>query len=313
MTKPLRPIALIAEELASAEQMARAAVDIPRDDPLIASMLDRNRADVERLRVELAEARSSDVQLSIEGRPVTGHRISAPYLARVINDLQAAYRAMAEAVSVEEKPGRTATTLTVASTSAGSFRVQFQTAEEALSLFDRPLSERTLEALFDVMSMSTNPNAGELLREWAATATEDSLRAVIRLAATLASSKGTAQFRWMPPEGGDHVLALPADRARALAVELAGATGREILTVRGHLGMAQDDPPRIRVTTADDEHVANVRDEDLLAVLPELLFGEVVAEIAVDMTTSPTTGAPSIRSELLSLRPADEGPYPDNT
>jgi hypothetical protein len=36
-----------------------------------------------------------------------------------------------------------------------------------------------------------------------------------------------------------------------------------------------------------------------------LIFQNVVAEIVVDMTTSPTTGAPKIRSELLSIRLED--------
>lgn len=69
--------------------------------------------------------------------------------------------------------------------------------------------------------------------------------------------------------------------------------------------MAQDDPPKIKIATDVDEHLAAVRDEELLYVVKDLLFSDVIAEIAIDMSTSPSTGAPTTRSELLDLRPDD--------
>jgi hypothetical protein len=305
MTTPLRPLAMIAEELAAAEEMADAVKHIPRGDPLVAIMLDGNDLDVERLRIELQDARSSDVEVSIDGRPVNDHRVNASYLSRIINDLQAAYRAMAEMLGDAAKPSRASTALTVAGTAPGSFRILFRTAEEPLSLFERPLSERALESLVSVIEFGTDSRSADALRDWAATAPEAGVRSMIRLAATLASSHGTVQVRWTPPGGTDRVVAISSERSRSLAADLAGATGREIIVVRGHLGMAQDDPPRVRVRTAVDDHVADVRDIDLLEVVTELIFQNVVAEIVVAMTTSPTTGAPKIRSELLSIRLED--------
>jgi hypothetical protein len=307
MTKPLRPIAMIAEELAAAERMSESTRDVPRDDPLVQSMLSANDDEIVRLRSELMDARSSDIEVSITGRPVVAHRVSASYLARMVNDLQGAYRAVAENISTTAKPSRSVTALTVAGTAPGSFRVRFRTADEALSLLERPLSERTLETVFSVIGEAVRADLSHRVRAWASSASEPSVRAIIRLAATLASSQGTAQFRWTPPGGNDRVVAVSAHQARSLAAALAGAVGREILTVQGHLGMAQDDPPRVRISTStDDEHVASVRDDELLLVVRDLLFRDVVAEIVVDMATSPTTGAPSIRSELLSLKAVDD-------
>ena len=303
MTTPLRPASIVADELTAAQSMAEASSTISRSDPLVAFMLRANDEEVAELRNELRESRSSDVEVSIEGRPVTEHRIGASFLARLINDMQAAYRATAEMVAgATVKPTRAATALTVAATAPGSFRVMFRTAEEQISLLEPPLSGRTLESLFDVISRTEHGDGPESLGAWAAQASEAGQRSLIRLAATLASSQGVAQFRWTPPGADTRVLALSSEAARSLAAGLAGAMGREVLNISGHLSMAQDEPPRIRITTEVDEFLLAVRDEQLLDVVRELLFQDVEAEVVIDMTTSPTTGAPLTRSELLDLR-----------
>ncbi len=82
---------------------------------------------------------------------------------------------------------------------------------------------------------------------------------------------------------------------------LAGETGREILTVRGHLEMGQDQPPKARIKTDASEYLASVPTDDLLDRVKDYLFGEVQATLAIDMRTSVTTGRPETQIELLDL------------
>lgn len=290
---------LIEADLADAERVVDVTSGLGRDDLLVNSMLSQNDREVVRLRDELRDALASDLEISIEGRPITDQRISNSYFARLLNDVQAAYRATWE--SLDGVPSRNAESmLTVVSTAPGSFRVRLRTAEENLSILEPARSERTLRVLFDLLSGSSVER-----HAWAGKAAQPALRSIIRFAATLASSQGRSQMRWVPPSGGSpRFVSLSTEDARLLAADLAGVPGMEIITVEGRLSRAQDDPPRVRVTNGSTDHTADVREDDLLALVQEYLFGQVVATIAVAMTTSRTTGAPVTRSELLELRRA---------
>jgi hypothetical protein len=184
--------------------------------------------------------------------------------------------------------------------------MRFRTSEEPLSLLERPLSERALGQLFEVLESSRGRDAEVFAVDWASRSPDASIRAMVRLASALAASHGTTQLRWTSLDGTDRSIQIEPDQARRLAAALAGKTGRELLTVRGHLRMAQDDPPKVKITSAVDEYIALVHDEELLYAVKDLLFGDVIAEIAVDMSTSRTTGAPMPRTELLDIR-ADDG------
>jgi nucleotide-binding universal stress UspA family protein len=103
-------------------------------------------------------------------------------------------------------------------------------------------------------------------------------------------------------------VSVTADAARSLAIALAGQSGREIVTVVGHLTMAQDRPPRVRVRTQDDDYVAGANTEEMLDRVKELLFDEVRATLVIDMRTSPSTGSPDVNIELMELEPAETRP-----
>ncbi len=306
MTKTLRPTKMIEAELADARAMAENTQSESRDDPFVAVMLDANDRDIARLTAELADARSSDLELSIEGSPVVDHRISVSYLNRVTGGLQSAYKALVRALVPKGQSLGAQGGLALAGTGPGSFRMRFSTNEEPLSLLERPLSERALGELFGLLASSNSPDM-TMAEQWASRSPEASVRAMIRLASSLAASRGVSQLRWTTIEGHDRVVHIAPAQARRLAAALVGHTGQETIVVRGRLAMAQVEPPRIKVTTPTDEHVAAVRDEDLLESVKELLFDNVVAEILVEMSTSDTTGAPASRSTLLDIRADDEG------
>jgi hypothetical protein len=54
--------------------------------------------------------------------------------------------------------------------------------------------------------------------------------------------------------------------------------------------------------------VCQRRDDDLLDDVKDLLFGDVEARIMVEMRTCATTGAPTQKSELITIGPAAEPP-----
>jgi hypothetical protein len=58
---------MIEAELADARLAAEESKSISRRNPLVALMLDGNDRDIEELSAELAAARSSDLEVSIEG------------------------------------------------------------------------------------------------------------------------------------------------------------------------------------------------------------------------------------------------------
>lgn len=311
----IRPIEQIARELEAAEAFASETTGVPSSSVLVAFALEQNDLELDALRRELAEARSSNVELSIEGTPVTEYQISVSYLNRVTGSLQAVYKAIARTLTTTGQLAGQQGTLRLASTAPGSFKMMFRTAEDDdLNLFEKPLSDRALGELFELLEAG---RAGQhaVAAQWASTSDESAVRAMIRLGAALAASRGTTQLRWTSLDGHDRTLALSADNARRLASTLAGQAGQEIVEVRGRLRMAQEDPPRVRIRTETDEHLASVGDDDLLDEVRGLLFTDVVAEIAIEMSTSPTTGAPTTTSHLLHIRGIDRvgGPATDES
>ncbi len=305
--KRIRPVKQIQRELEAAEAFAAETRGVVRSSPVVSLMLDDNDHDLEALRRELAEARSSDVELSITGTPVTQHQISVSYLNRVTSSLQAAYKSISRALASSGQPVGQQGTLRLAATAEGSSKMLFRTTEDDdLSLFEDPLSDRALSELFRLLEAGRSSD-NRIVEEWAARADDSAVRAMIRLGAALAASHGTSQLRWTSLDGADRTLALNADNARELASTLAGQTGQEIVEVRGRLRMAQEDPPRVRLgTETDDEYVASVGDDDLLDEVRGLLFTDVIAEIAIEMSTSPTTGEPRTKSHLLHIRSNDD-------
>lgn len=304
MTTPLRPTNQIAAELAEAEALADRYPSAATSDPFLAAMRDQNEAEVQRLREELRSAASGDLQVSLDGKPVEDHSVSLPFLNRVTSELQSVYRSLARSESDDGAARREETGLVLAGTGPGSFRLELRVPGGQMELLRPSLADRVMETMLQLLSAPVTE--GAYAAEWAQRVDESAVRAVIRLTSALASSGGTTQLRWRSARDEETTVALSATQARSIAAALAGETGREILSVTGHLTMAQDDPPRVKIQTQIDEHRADVKDESLLDDVKELLFGEVTAEIVVDMSTSPTTGRPSARSELLSLARAEQ-------
>lgn len=300
MTAP-RPVELIRHELETALALrARYEARSPVDDPWAQRMVQDNEHDVERLSAELALALSGDLQVSLDGTPVEDHRISVPYLNRVLEALQATYRAVLRSMA-SEKLRRTDYTLAMSGTAPGSFKVLLRVPPAQMQLLEEPLVDRAMDVIVELMAAAEQGTVAERGPEWAASADESAVRAMIRLASALAGAKGTAHVRWRAASGQERTVTVTAEAARSLAIALAGEAGREILTVTGHLEMGQDRPPRVRIRTSEDEYVAAVDNPELLDRIKELLFEEVVATLVIDMRTSPTTGSPGIDVELLDL------------
>lgn len=299
----MRPSELIDHELRAAENLAQHFSEHPSDDPLVAIMREQNTERLERLQGEQALAHAGALEVSLDGEVIKGHDVPLPFLARVVGGLQSAFRAHVKVFAPEGSPITKIGTLNLSATGPGSFRMALKGPVEPLELLDAPTSDRALGALMDLLSYASG-QVGLHPGEWAQSAPEPAVRATIRLVATLAGSRGTTQVRWRPVDGNERIVVLTAEQARALATALAGPSGLEVVVVTGHLSMAQDAPPRIRVQTSDDSWVATIEDAELLEPVKDLLFTEVVATLGVEMKTSQTTGAPSTSNELLDLRPA---------
>jgi hypothetical protein len=263
-------------------------------------MRDENVREIEWLQEELAQALSGHLEVSLSGSPVEDHRVSVPYLNRVLETLQGTYRAVLKSIA-PEKITRAAGTLAVAGTAPGSFKVSLSAPTTQLELMDEPITDRGMGIILDLLTAAEAGEIGHVGPEWAARVEEGAVRSMIRLAAALASSRGTTHVRWRAASGEERLVAVTADAARSLAASLAGEAGREIISVTGHLEMAQDRPPRIRVTTDDDDYVAAVNSPEMLDLVRDLLFGEIRATLVIDMRTSPTTGSPGVDIELLDL------------
>lgn len=300
----LRPTKVIESELESALALRQSYADQPTNDERVAWMRRETELEVARLKRELADATTGVLELSLDGRPVVDHSISVPYLGRAVLALQGAYRAsmksLGETSGIPSDP-----TLSLAATGPGSFKLMLRTAPAQLELLSDPLVDRSMAVLVDLLAAAQDGTIGDVGPTWAERADEKLLRSMIRLSATLASSRGTTRLRWRRVSGEEQLVVLTASAARSIAATLAGQPGREIYPVVGHLAMAQDTlTPRIRITTATAEtYVADVKDEELLAQVRSLLFETVEATILTVMSTSPTAGTASAKSELLDIGP----------
>lgn len=301
--KTMRPVSLIRHELSTAKAFRTAYVDHPATDRFAREMVKDNENEIADLRRELAEALSADLEVSLDGRPVEDHRVSLPYFNRVTQSLQAAYRAIFRSLTADGSLKRGDAILAIAGTGPGSFRVTFKAPPEQLDLLNEPMTDRAMVELLTLLRAGERGDS-DAPRVWIERADESAVRAMIRVAASLAGSHGRTSFRWRSASGAEEIVSLTAERARELATSLAGALGREIVHVIGHLSMASDDPPRVKVRTDDDEFIADVVAEELLDVVKDVLFGQIRATIVIDMTTSPTTGQPKTKRELIDLEPA---------
>lgn len=294
-----RPVGQIQHDLLTAMAYRERYTDRSTSDPWVIQMRDANESEIKSLQLEMAEALSGDLEITLEGQPVTGHTVTVPYLSRVLGALQATYRSIL--TRMDESAGRAGSTLSVAATAPGSFVVAVKTPPAQLEFFDTPVTDRAMNEIVSLLTSSIDGRESEAGPAWAQSTEEPTVRAMIRLAAALASSRGRTRIRWTPVSGHEQLLALTSDNARRLATSLAGDPGREVVIVTGHLEMAQDRPPRVRIRTADDEFIASVKQDELLSTVRELIFSEVQATLMVDMRTSPTSGSPVIETELLDL------------
>jgi hypothetical protein len=266
-------------------------------------MRSANETELARLEIELREALSGVLEVSLDGLPVEDHRVTVPYLNRVLESLQSTYRAVFRSLSQDKHLRRGEATLSVVGTSPGSFRVSLAIPPKQLDLLGDPTADRALSAIVTLLAAAEQGTAAEAGRVWAETSDETAVRSMIRLSASLAGSRGVTTIRLTEASGSQRVVAVTYAAARDLAMSLAGQAGREVLSVTGHLEMAQDRPPRVRVRTDDDEYLAAVSDE-LLDRVKSLLFDTVRATLVIDVRTSATTGSPDVDVELLDLEPA---------
>jgi hypothetical protein len=219
----------------------------------------------------------------------------------LLEGLQSTFRATCRAIAPEGPLRRADATLSIVATAPGSFRVLIMTPPAQLELLDTPLVDRALTSIVDLLETAERGTTAVDIPVWAAASDEPVVRSMIRFSVALAGSEGTVSIRWRGMASDERLVAITSEAARDLAVALSGEAGREILTVTGHLEMGQDQPPRVRIRTADDEYLARVNTEELLDRVKDLLFGEVQATLIVDMRTSPTTGSPGTQIELLDL------------
>ena len=303
----MRRLADIDFDLATAQRYKDAYVDRATKNSLVVLQRQENDREIATLLAERTAATTAELEVSLEGQAVEGHVVTVPYFQRVLEQLQGAFRTLRRAaLAPGERLSRTEGALRLAGTGPGSFRAYFDLPTTQLVLGQLPRGDLALRDLLQLFEAAGQPHDTQTIATWAETADEPALRAVIKLAATLASSGGTTAFRLTMADQVEHLVSVAPDQARNLAIALAGPMGREVLSVTGHLAMAQDDPPRIRVETSDDEHLADVPldNEELLERVKALLFSEVQATLVVDMRTSVSSGRPSQRTELLDVRQA---------
>ncbi|MHB8246132.1 MAG: hypothetical protein ACYDGN_12415 [Acidimicrobiales bacterium] len=300
----LRSASQIRHDLATAVEYQQKYSSRPSDDPLVKQMRSANDAEIEKLRAELHDALSGVLEVALDGAPVEDHRVTVPYLNRVLESIQSTYRAILRSLSEDKHLRRGEATLSVAGTGPGSFRVALAIPPTQLELLDDPMADRALGTIVTLLAAAQAGTSGEVGRQWAETQDETAVRSMIRLSASLASSRGTTRLRLTRTSGVEELVVVTSEAARDLAMSLAGQAGREVITVTGHLEMAQDRPPKVRIRTLDDDYVAAVSDEQLLDQVKSLLFDTVQATLVIDMRTSATTGSPDVDVELMDLEPA---------
>lgn len=300
----LRTREAIERDLATAHAYQTGSGQRPSTHPLVHQMRVANDRDIKRLEAELAAAKSGELELRFVGPAFDQHKIGLPLLSRVLETLQSTFRAAYRSVSPNEHISRGEATLALAATGPGSFRLFLTTPPAQLDLLAPPLADQAMDEIVELLDAAGHGVASQMAPPWAERADEGYVRSMIRLAATLAGTQAQTSLRWVPVGHAERLVNLASDQARALAIALAGETGREILTVTGHLEMGQDQPPRVRVTTPDDDYLARVPTPELLDRVKDLLFDEVQVTLAVDMRTSPTTGRPDTEIELLDITEA---------
>lgn len=302
--KPVRPIAHIRRDLATAGAYQQRYQQRPSDDPLVLMMREANDQEIRALELELKEATAGELELTLLGPAYELHRVGLPLLTRILGNLQSTFRAVYRSRTPSGSMRREEATLSLVATAPGSFKVAVATPPTQLDLLEpMPLVDQVIAEIVRLFVAAEEGQAGEVAPAWAATQDEPVLKAMIRLSAALAVTQGSTAIRWHGVSTPEQMVTLRKEDARDLALALSGQPGREIITVTGHLEMGQDQPPRIRLRTADEDYSAKVPAE-LLDRVKELLFGEVQATLIIDMKTSPTTGSPDTDIELLDLSEA---------
>ena len=305
--KPIRRIADIRHDLDTARAYEAKYASQPTDDPWVQRMRADNDREIAALQQELTLARSSELELSLEGLPIHDHSVAVPFFQRVLEQLQAVFRsARRTSLPPGESLSQKDSALLLDRTAPGSFRAYFNVPPTQLELGDLPPADTALIAIIDLFAAAQDQRLDDVARRWAARADEPTVRGMIKLASTLASARGRTDIRLLTADGAERLVRLSAEDARQLAVALAGETGREVISVVGHLQMAQDDPARVRITTSNDQYLAAILNEELLDRVKQLLFLQVTATLVIDMRTSPSTGAPTTHTELLDLDQAPD-------
>ena len=299
----MRHLALVRHELETALAFRNATAAREPTDSLSRMMLEQNEHEIAGLQQELSEVLATDLEVVFEGGPVTQHSIGVPYFQRILESMQATYRAMRRSLlPAGESLSYRDSTLLLAGTAPGSFRAFLQ-APGQLELIGESQADLALFELMTLLEAGTHPDPGPII-EWAATADERALRAMVRLSSTLAAGSGVTTVRFRSAKGVDRRVTVSAEHARRLTAALVGGgSGVEVVVVTGRLEMAQERPMRVRVRAPTEDYTATANDE-MVDTIRDLLFSEVQATLSIDMRTSPTTGAPSQRAVLLALGPA---------
>ena len=302
---PIRRLADIRLDLETALAYRSRYAQRTTDDPTVRLMREANDRQITALELELSIALSAELEMSLEGAAIEDHSVAVPYFQRVLEQLQAAFRAFRRSsLAPGESLPRRESSLRLAGTGPGSFRAYLRVAPTQLDLLQLPPADVALTGILDLLATAQDDDALSGLRSWAAQANEPAVRSMIKLCSTLATSGGRTDLRLTAADGSERLVRVTPEQARIVAVALAGETGRELVTVTGHLQMAQDDPPRVRIITETDQFVASVPSEDLLDRVKELLFLDVTVTLVMDMRTSASTGAPTTHIEMLDLEQA---------
>ena len=274
----------------------------PSDNPLVLMMRSANDQEVVDLNAKLVEATAGDLEVTLSGAPYEGHRVPLPFITRVLESLQSTFRASCRAIAPQGKLRRPEATLSLAATAPGSFKVLIMMPPAQLDLLEPPIVDHAMATIIDLLGTAERGTAAEDAHRWAAESDEPAVRSMIRFAVALAGSRGAVTIRWRPTNASERFVTVTSDAAKTLVLALSGEAGREILTITGHLEMAQDQPPRVRIRTSRDDYLARIPTEELLDRARDLLFTEVQATIIVAMRTSSTTGSPDTDIELLDLQ-----------
>lgn len=297
-----RPVAMIRRDLDTALAYRGRYQERTSNEPLVAQMRQANEQEIHALQAELAQATSSDLEITLSGAAYQSHSVAVPYVTRILESFQASFRAAYRATVQDGRLKRGEATLALSATAPGSFRILIKTPASQLDLLEAPPADQALESIVNLLAAAESGTAATVAPVWAARSEEATVRSMIRLAVALAGAEGPAIVRWRGITTAERLVQLRPEAARDLAVALAGQAGREIITVTGHLEMGQDQPPRVRIRTANnDDHLARVSTAEMLEKVKELLFGEVTATLVIDMRTSPSTGNPEAVIELLDI------------